>query len=70
MSDVKQFSAGKFTAACAVKDYPVDVLIGWNGGLLATLRHDELADLLHVLHRMQAHLRHHPVLKDRWHEVD
>ena len=70
LRNAKQFSAGKFTVKCEADEYPLDCDIDWNGSLVMSVRHDELADLIHVLHRLHAYLRFHPALKGRWHEVD
>lgn len=69
MSNAKQFSAGRFSVSHDSGQYPVNVLIKCNGREIVEVAHNELADLLHSLIRMQQHLRFHPDLKGRWHEV-
>jgi hypothetical protein len=69
LSNAKQFSAGKFSVECDDGQYPVHVRITVDGREIAEVPHSELADLLHPLIRMQSHLRFHPDLKGRWHEV-
>jgi hypothetical protein len=69
LSDAKQFSAGKFSVECSEGEYPVHVRVMVEGREIVEVPHNEIADLLHSLIRMQSHLRFHPDLKGRWHEV-
>ena len=69
MSNAKQFSAGPFKVECDEGQYPVHVRVTYRGKEIAEVPHNELAELMHPLIRMQTHLRFHPDLKGRWHEV-
>ena len=69
MSAAKTFSAGRFSVTHDTGQYPVHVQVMVDGREIAEVPHNELADLLHSLIRMQTHLRFLPDLKGRWHEV-
>jgi hypothetical protein len=64
-----RFSAGQFTVTASQGEYPVHIRLTYRGKEIAEIPHTELADLLHSLQRMQTHLRFHPDLSGRWHEV-
>jgi hypothetical protein len=67
---MKEFSAGKFVVTCWDGGYPVWCQIKYDGEEIARgIHHGEIADLIFSLTRMQSHLRFHPMLKDRHHEV-
>lgn len=70
LTSAREYSAGKFKATCPNEGYPVQTTIIQDGQEKLTVSHSELADLIHVLRRMQAHLYHHRELSGRSHEAE
>jgi len=65
----KEFSAGPFVVSADPTQDPIEICVEYRDAEPLYIAHDEMADLIHCLIRQQTHLRFHPALKDRWHEL-